>query len=351
MSLKEIARVTGLSVPTVGNVLGRSASRYSAETRQKVLEAARQIGYKPNSNARAMRAGRSGCAALVLRRSHQITHSHIPIGLLDGIDEELARHNMHLTISRLSDEELSSDEVLPKVLREYLAEGMIINYTHEILPKMIQVIESHHTPAVWLNAPMKRDCVYPDDYGAARDTTKKLIELGHRRIAFVKLISPFLPGCDFEQTLFKMHYSIGDRRDGYVAAMRSAGLTPQVIGLDRLIPFAEHQGLINGLLRGGDRPTAVMTYCDMDLSLVMSAAAVNGLAVPRDLSVLAFLPEEPWTGGKRVSVVPIPTAEMGRRAVRMLLEKVNDPDAMLPPQVVKYEAKFGETVAPPPAQT
>ena len=94
MTIKEIARHTGLSVPTIGNVLGSSGGRYSAATRAKVLKAARELGYRPNSSARAMRNGRTGCAALVLSRSHQQTHSYIPPGLLDGLDDELARHNM-----------------------------------------------------------------------------------------------------------------------------------------------------------------------------------------------------------------------------------------------------------------
>ena len=109
MTIKDIARHTGLSVPTIGNVLGRSGGRYSAQTRARVMKAARELGYRPNASARAMRRGRIGCAALVLSRSHQQTHSYIPAGLLDGIDDELARHDMHLTISRLSDEELSAD--------------------------------------------------------------------------------------------------------------------------------------------------------------------------------------------------------------------------------------------------
>src|SRR4051794_20332710 len=142
VTIKEIARRTGLSVPTVGNVLGRSASRYSAETRQRVLAAAQAMGYRPNSSARAMRQGRTGAAALVLSRSHQSSHSHIPAGLLDGIDDELATRGMHLTVSRLTDEELSSDDILPKVLREYLADGMIVNYTHEIPPGMLELIRA-----------------------------------------------------------------------------------------------------------------------------------------------------------------------------------------------------------------
>src|SRR4051812_6816320 len=120
MTIKEIAKFTGLSVPTIGNVLGGSAGRYSAQTRARVVEAARELGYRPNSTARAMRRGRVGCAALILSRSHPQTHSHVPPGLLDGLDDELALHNMHLAISRLSDEQLS-DQSLPKVLREYMA--------------------------------------------------------------------------------------------------------------------------------------------------------------------------------------------------------------------------------------
>jgi len=350
VSLKEIARVTGLSVPTVGNVLGRSAARYSADTRHKVLEAARRLGYKPNSSARAVRQGRSGCAALILSRSHPDSHSHIPAGLLDGIDDELAQHNMHLTIARLSDDELASDEVLPKVLREYLADGMIVNYTHEILPGMLEVIRAHHTPAVWLNAKLAEDCVYPDDFAAARDATAALIALGHQRIAFVKLIAPWLPqGATVEQTLARMHYSIADRRDGYVAAMRAAGLTPQTAYLDRLIPQSEQLSACHTLLTGEHRPTAVLLYSDLDLSLVLSAAAAVGLSVPRDLSVLVFHPVEPWVAGKQVSAVAVPTAEMGGRAVRMLLQKVKDPDASCPAQPVAYNVRLGETVASPPA--
>src|SRR5262245_28817077 len=199
VTIKEIARRTGLSIPTVGNVLGRAANRYSAQTRQRVMKAAAELGYKPNASARAMRQGRFGCAALVLSRSKQQTHSHIPSGLLDGLDDELAQHDMHLTVSRLTDEELSTEAFLPKVLRESMADGMIVNYTHEIPPAMLNLIHAHHAPAVWLNAKLGEDCVFPDDHGAARATTKQLIELGHRRIALVHFIAPNVFAGTFEQ--------------------------------------------------------------------------------------------------------------------------------------------------------
>src|SRR3954453_960814 len=201
ITIKEIARRTGLSIPTVGNVLGRSANRYSAKTRERILQVAHELGYKPNASARAMRQGRFGCAALVLSRSKQQTHSHIPTGLLDGLDDALAQHDMHLTGARLTDEELSSDDFLPKVLRESMADGMIVNYTHEIPQAMLELIHAHHAPAVWLNAKMPHDCVYPDDRGAAQAATEVLIQRGHKRIAFLHFIPPDVFGGTFGQAV------------------------------------------------------------------------------------------------------------------------------------------------------
>src|SRR4051794_11394694 len=256
--MKQIAQFTGLSVPTVGNVLGRSANRYSAETQRRVLEAAKQMGYKPNSSARAMRNGRIGCAALVLSRSHQQVLSHIPAGLLDGLDDELNRHNMHLTVSRLTDEQLSRDDFLPKVLREYMADGMLVNYTHEIPPRMLELIHAHHTPAVWVNAKLASDCVYPDDAGAAERAARELLALGHTRIALLHLIEQGLfEGMTFEQARPRFHYSAGDRAAGYVQAMVAAGLKPRVAYHDRFVQETDAVEACRALLSGPDRPTAV----------------------------------------------------------------------------------------------
>jgi LacI family transcriptional regulator len=350
VTIKQIAKRTGLSIPTVGNVLGRSASRYSAETRRRVLQAAQEMGYRPNSSARAMRSGRIGCAALVLSRSRQLSHSHIPIGLLDGIDDALAQHNMHLTVSRLTDEQLSRDDFLPKVLREYMADGMIVNYTHEIPPAMLELIRAHHTPAVWLNAKLDSDCVYPDDFSAAETATAQLIGMGHRHIALLHLIAqqPWGSSISFAQALRRFHYSVGDRAGGYVCAMRAAALSPLIVSHERFIPEADHPATCRALLSGPDRPTAVLVYSDRDLSLLMAAASELGLNIPRDLSVLVFYPTEPWMAGKYVSPVAIPTAEIGRRAVHMLLRKILLPDEPCPAEPVHYGALMRDTVAPAP---
>ena len=348
MSIKEIARRTGLSVPTVGNVLGRAAHRYSPETRQRILEAARELGYRPNSSARAMRQGRIGCAALVLSRSKQQTHSNIPLGLLDGIDSELAQHNMHLAVSRLSDQELSSDSFLPKVLREYMADGMIVNYTHEIPPRMLELIHAHNAPAVWVNAKLGEDCVYPDDYNAARSATIEFIKRGHRRLAFLHMISPYLFPSDFEASRPRWHYSAADRAAGYFDALRESGLPARVTYHDRYVPDGEQMNVCRALLSGPDRPTAVLVYSEAGVPQLLCAAAEAGLSIPRDLSVMAFAPSDLMYTDKPVTAVRVPTAEMGRRAVKMLMRKIAGPDTCCNPEPVPYLAEPGATVAPPP---
>jgi LacI family transcriptional regulator len=348
--MKEIAQRAGLSVPTVGNVLGRAAERYSLDTRRRVLQAAQELGYRPNSSARAMRQGRFGCAALILSRSRRLTHSFLPSGLIDGLDDELSLHNMHLTVSRLTDEELSSDDFAPKVLREHTADGLIVNYTHEIPQSMLKMIHEHHAPAVWVNAKLDANCVYPDDLAAARSVTEHLLKLGHRRIALLHLVSHLGLNEKFEQRWPRMHYSAVDRAEGYSAAMREAGLNPRVLSHEKFYDESEDFEVCMSLLGGAERPTAVLAYSENEVRPLLCAARVLGLSVPRDLSVMVFAPESMWVAGYRVSIAAVPTEQVARRAVRMLLERLKASDqTSCSPQPVPYGLVPAQTVGPAPS--
>jgi LacI family transcriptional regulator len=267
--------------------------------------------------------------------------------LLDGLDTALAQYDMHLTVSRLSDEELTSDSFIPKILRESMSDGMIVNYTHEIPQAMLDLIHAHHAPAVWLNAKLQKDCVYPDDFGAAQSATRHLISLGHRRIAFLHFISPSIFAVSFEQARAKVHYSDWDRAEGYATVMRDAGLSARVVNHDRYVRDDEHLDACRALLRGADRPTAVLVYGERDLSALFCAAAELKLSIPRDLSVVVFHAGELFMGGQHVSMVPVPTEEMGRRAVAMLMKKIESPNETCAPEAVPYASVSRDTVAPP----
>jgi len=348
VTIKQIAERTGLSVPTVGNVLGAAASRYSEKTRKRVMEAVQSMGYRPNASARAMRTGRIGCAALVLSRSHLRVLSHLPAGLLDGLDAGLSGHNMHLTVSLLSDDELTTDDFAPKVLREYIADGMIVNYTHRIPTRMLKLIHDHHTPAIWLNAKMEADCVHPDDFAGAHAATMALIDRGHRQIAMIHLISANVyPGLSFEQAREQLHYSVNDRITGYSTAMKAAGLLPNIKCEDRFVGDADAIPLCKSLLADRERPTAVILYSENEIPPLVFAARDLGLSIPRDLTVLLFCEADRNLADTPLCAIRIPTEATGLCAARMFLQKLQTPEEPCLPQRVSYPELPPDAIAVP----
>jgi LacI family transcriptional regulator len=256
---------------------------------------------------------------------------------------------MHLTVTRLTDEELSREDFVPKVLREHMADGMIVNYTHAIPPAMLELIHAHHTPAVWLNAKLGEDCVYPDDRFAAESVTRELLKLGHRRIALVHTIASLGWQGTFGENWARVHYSVPDRASGFGAAMREAGRAPRIVSHERFIEPHERIDACVALLSAKDRPTAVLAYSENEVESLMCAARMLGLVVPRDLSVVVFAPSSNWIAGYQMSVAAVPTEEMGRRAVRMLLERLKFPDANCAPEAIPYGLVAAQSVGPAPA--
>jgi LacI family transcriptional regulator len=329
VTIRNIAEYTGLSKPTVTRILGKDAHLFGADTRQRVYQAAEKLGYRRNAAARAIGTGRFGCAALVM--SCDYARSDLPMGLLYGVQEELGRCDMHLTVERLPDKKLTAEGFVPKVLRESMCDGMLINYTHEIPRKMLELIRAHHAPAIWINTKLDSDCVYPDDLGAIRQLTQHLLAMGHRRIAYAK----------FD---WASHYSTADRLAGYEQVMNEAGLVPQSIS--RPVPADELLDLTRSMLTAPDRPTAVIVRPE-DAHVFLSVAAGLGLQVPRDLSIASVTGKRFDLLGLRVTSVVVPAEEEGRQAVRMVNQKIEDPHAALPPCAVKFEFEPGRTCVPP----
>ncbi len=339
VTLREIARESGVSATVASLVLNSKGQRFRPETRRRVLRVARKLHYRPNASARSVATGRFGCIALLLSTNR--FYSNLPPSLLDGVQHELGRRDMHLTIAQLPDERLTSDGVVPKILREWFSDGLLINYHFHIPEQMIGLIRSHEVPSVWINAKMPADCVYPDDFGAGRHVAEHMIGLGHRRIAYVD----YSHG---EASMAGAHYSAADRCAGYDRAMRQAGLAPRVIRGEGLsVPYVERQAYTAAWLGGDARPTAVISYGADGIGVVAVAAAAAGLDVPRDLTLATFSDRAEHFLGGTIATVLVPQFETGREAVRMLLRKIDEPGRALQSKKVAFEFDPGTTCAPP----
>jgi LacI family transcriptional regulator len=346
IKMSDIAVRAGVSRATVSFVLsGRQTDvRISESTRERVLAAAAELGYLPNSSARAMRQGKFGCVALLM--SNLGHRSTLPYSLLGGIQDALSEHDLHLALATLPDTKLADTGYVPKMLREWMADGMLINYLIGIPEPLVQMVRQHSVPSMWINVQQPSDCVYPNDLDAGIRATQHLLSLGHRRIAYVD----YSFGSKMEETL--VHYSTRDRESGYRQVMHAAGLAPQVIRDIRALERREYVPFTLRWLEGADRPTAVIAYTPAVASAVLhTAMAHRRLQVPQDLSLVTFHDRAPDDLGIAVTTMLLPEHALGQAAVRGLIEKIADPAVPLDPNILPLGFDPGATCAPPPPDT
>jgi LacI family transcriptional regulator len=333
ITLKRIAEHCGLSLQTVGAVLSGKASLFRPETVARVQAAAAELGYRPNSAAKAMRSGRFHAAALVL--SDNPWRSTLFRPQITGMDHALLAAGMHLVHALIPENDLRERGQVPKIIGELMADGLLINYNTGIPDALDQVITKHRLPAIWMNAKRVRDCVYPDDEGAGRLATEHLLKLGHRRIAYVDYCHA--------TTQPDQHYSAWDRQAGYEQAMHAAKLMPRVITSP-----AKQLPITRAWLSASDRPTAVVTYCEREAEPILYAAtAVLGMQVPRDLSIVTIADDPVDHTGVSLATVILPRYDLGKVAVEMLVERIAAPKRALAARALPVRLESGVSTAPP----
>jgi LacI family transcriptional regulator len=331
-TLELIARKAGVSQSTVSRMLNgqiKGSWRRSAARMEQVRQLASELGYRVNASARATRTGKSGCVAMVLS-DEAVARSNLPGWVLRGINGVLSQHNYHLTLAHMSDADLSDPQTMPKVLREYMCDGVLINY-HEAYPTaLIDLVRQHRIPAVWINAKLDTDCAYPDDFAAGRDLTRHLLERGHRSIGYFDL------GHSLDQPT--VHYSAIDRLKGYEAAMQAAGLSPHLlIGQS---DTASRDARIRAWLASENRPQAIISYGPP--TQLMLIAAEMGIGIGRDLTVATFSDHRVDEFGTPLPTMIVPQGDLGRAAANMLMEKLKDPAEPLAAQAVPFSCSFDE---------
>ncbi len=335
----DVARKAGVSQVTVSHVLS-GRGRVSEEMRLRVLKIARELGYRLNTAARAISTGRFGCVALLLGMRPQT--SHLPEGLVWGIEDALERRDLHLLIARVDDQRLRTPGYVPNALRHMHADGMLINYTHWHPPELAQEVDDNRLPAVWLNTKRQHDCIYPDEFTAAHQVTERLLALGHRRIAYFDISHP--PSHDPED----VHFSAVDRYAGYAHAMTVAGIPPaRFTGGDEASRIAS----TTRWLGASERPTAVIAFDSAGSRLVQVAAMACGLDIPGQLSLVVFDEKPNADLDLPLATMLTPDPEVGRVGVEMLLERIRGPQPprRLRPRALTLPLDEGRSLAPPPA--
>lgn len=335
-SLREISQRCGVAKSTVGHILGGRSHLFRPETRELVLRAAEELGWKRPEDWRSVRRARFGC--VILLRSLDASRSYIGDKLFTALEDRFLDRNMHLTMARLPDEMMVSETALKRLLQQWSADGMIISYTQRPPPRLRTLIAELNLPVVWLNTRHEAvDTVRPDDMGAGRMAADLLLAAGHRRISYV---SYPIPASD---TVEDLHYSMMDRPAGARAAVDAAGAT----WMDVDGPDCSSVHCWRERLGRRDRETAVITYSPLQTLPVLHAALLLGLRVPEDLSLITFSHETLYILDHEIASLDLPEARMAERAVEHLCARIaGAPSQALDPE--PFTLRSALTIAPPP---
>lgn len=334
---EEIARIVGLTRVTVNKAL-HGAADVKPETRERVLEVARRLGYRPHAGARAIRSGRFGCLAVLLGTRQD--EERLPSELLGGMQDELAVDDQQLMISRLPAQDAADASRIPRILREWFADGLLIHAREPLPESAAAVIRDAHVPAVWLAVKRDADCVHADDFGAGWMAVEHLMRLGHRRIAYMDTLVG-------ESELASAHYSHRDRQAGYSHAMQCAGIDPLLLRPGAGADWEQRVALCEALLAGPDRPTALFAYSVDATDVLQAAAERTGLRIPANLAVVTVA--EAGAGlitrerRLRWTALRPPHAQVGRAAVAAVMRKIDNPLRPLAPEAIPYTLDAGQT--------
>jgi LacI family transcriptional regulator len=330
ITLKDVALRAGVASMSVSAVLNGSESttRVSEATRQRILEAASELGYRKNLSAAAARSGRFGNIAFVM--SSESNRTFLSQDLIVGINEELARHDLLMTMVQLPDDRLVDADFVPNILRKLSCDGLILDYCSMIPQALIELIERFAIPAVWINVERSTNSVYPDDEQAAFDATEHLIKLGHQRICHITSSA-------------SAHESVANRRRGYERAMKLAGYAPRVEGMDpRESPRPLFERMKNWFT-DENAPTSFFAYEAEYVLPVWMVSEKMERSVPEDVSLVAIHDREVRLLGSQLTCWEIPVLEMGRASVRMLLRQIENPFEECESIKLSLCPKLGET--------
>ncbi len=323
VTIRDIAVAAGVSHTAVSQVLNGKGkqSRLSDDCVARIQSAAKRLGYRRNAAAQAISTGRFNAVALVLPT--MAGRSHLPVRLQMGVHDALAACGKHLIVAYLSDERLTDAQRTPKILTELMCDAMILHY-HVAIPKALETLTRQFAlPVVWPNVKRAWNCVYPDDMEAGRLLARRMLELGHRRIAYVDA------GFEHDRLSGALHYSKRERQAGVTKILREAGLTCECLFDNPALPLcASGADLVQRLvarIRAPDRPTAFICYTGLEADITLQATMLARMRAGRDVSIAATISEGEAHEGWLVTSAVIPEYDIGRRAAEMLLARIETP--------------------------
>jgi len=308
----DVARVAGVSQSAVSRAF-RPGLSVSLKTREKVMKAAKKLGYKPNAIARMLITQRSGMVAVIISSISNLIYPE----LLSRITDQLSEKGVRVLLFTL-DESSLLEELLEQVWT-FQVDGVIAltaHFDHEDIAQF----EEHHIPVVLYNREVPDhpvNTVSVDHGQGIRQLVDMLLAAGHQE--FLVLSGPI----DSDVANIRREIALDQlSRNGIENVPVMYGDFSYQSGKDC---FAEW-------MKQHDAPDAVICSNDtMAIGCIDEARSAWSLEVPAQLSVVGFdgIHAAFWTGYE-LTTVRQPVNQMARAAVEILMDRIENPEA--PPE-------------------
>lgn len=272
-TISDVAARAGVSKGAVSFALnGRPG--VSEETRERILRAARELGFTPSHIARALSTKRSDTFGLVLTRSPEMLRSDpfFP-PFIAGVESVIAPSGQSLMLRFVDPEQ--EGEVYTHLANAHRVDGVFLSDLRMDDPRPA-LLEKLHLPYVSLNRPTVESAevaVCLDDRRGIRDAVEHLLALGHRRIGHVAGPAQYL------------HSS--DRRSEWAGVLSAAGIADGPL-VEADFTAIGGAAATRALLDQRNPPTAILYASDLMAIAGMSVAHQRGLSIPEDLSIVGF---------------------------------------------------------------
>ncbi|MGN7764181.1 LacI family DNA-binding transcriptional regulator [Paenibacillus sp. 22594] len=303
VSIFDVAKKSGLSVVTVSRVINGAGS-VREKNRQKVLDAIKELDYRPNAAARSLASGKTGIIGLIVTTLQDSFFDAV----VKELNEVLALHGYFLAISISTG--IASDEN-HYLIQEDRVDGLILLSPMEEDNYIVE-LKRRGIPYVLIDNQQPENDSYSitiDNVKGGYAAARHLLELGHTSIAHL---------CGHE-----MFRSTKERRAGFLKALKEQGLEPfEIVHGD--FEIAKGYDIAKRWLSEGKLPTAVFTGDDNIALGVINALMEAGVRVPEEVAVVGY--DDHYIASQlrpHLTTLRQPADKIGIAAADMLLKRMN----------------------------
>lgn len=327
VTIKDVAKQANVAPSTVSRVIADS-SRISEDTKQKVRNAMKQLGYHPNLNARSLASQSTQLIGLVMPSSSDVVFQNpffptVLQGISEGAHEK--KYALHMTTGKSEKETL---EGVVNMVQGKRVDGMIL-LNSKVEDNIITYLKERDFPFVLIGKPYKNveqiTHVDNDNFRAMKEATEYLLKHGHRKIAFIG------GSLDLMVTV--------ERFLGYERAMSNANITLRneyVINEEFLIEGG--QEAVRKLMSVTHPPTAIIVADDFMALGVLNTLDELGIRVPEDISIVSFnnvllaeMAKPPLTS------VDINIFELGYQASKSLIQMIENSNEPIKRMIIPHK--------------